>query len=246
MEVFVGKEVYPVMAVVDTESELNIITEDAEIKASLPNRKLNINLRGIGVHTTSLIGLAEFTQVLLLYGEENNSFIHCQGSSTYCPWKALLASNNVRLDFSQQQGEIFSYQEADGRRSCMLICKPHIKLKFKEAEDKSKANIRRIYKSTQNKDYQKIKSMECNLDERFSIMGRGIETEYQEEVEGDQEVETQEQEQGLSTEALSNQIKPEELKSLAWYLDKEIKENKEWATFDHKTWEEWISRILPP
>ncbi|MBW0565028.1 hypothetical protein O181_104743 [Austropuccinia psidii MF-1] len=77
--------------------------------------------------------------------------------------------------------------------------------------------------------------MECNLDERLSIMDRGIENEPQEEVEGDQEVETQEPEQGPSTEALSNQIKPEEPKSLAWYLDKAIKENKEWATFDPKT-----------
>ncbi|MBW0587506.1 hypothetical protein O181_127221, partial [Austropuccinia psidii MF-1] len=77
-------------------------------------------------------------------------------------------------------------------------------------------------------------------------MDRGIENEPQEEVEGDQEVETQEPEQGPSTEALSNQIKSEEPKSLAWYLDKAIKENKEWATFDPKKWEEWINRNLPP
>ncbi|MBW0512009.1 hypothetical protein O181_051724 [Austropuccinia psidii MF-1] len=112
------------------------------------------------------------------------------------------------------------------------------KVKLKEAEDKSKSKIKSIFKSTKNKDYQKIKSMECNLDERLSIMDRGIENEPQEEVEGDQEVETQEPEQGPSTEALSNQIKSEEPKSLAWYLDKEIKENKEWATFDPQKWEE--------
>ncbi|MBW0582107.1 hypothetical protein O181_121822 [Austropuccinia psidii MF-1] len=120
------------------------------------------------------------------------------------------------------------------------------KVKLKEAEDKSKEKIKSIFKSTKNKDYQKIKSMECNLDERLSIMDRGIENEPQEEVEGDQEVETQEPEQGPSTEALSNQIKSEEPKSLAWYLDKAIKENKEWATFDPKKWEEWINRNLPP
>ncbi|MBW0531042.1 hypothetical protein O181_070757 [Austropuccinia psidii MF-1] len=77
-------------------------------------------------------------------------------------------------------------------------------------------------------------------------MHRGIENESQEEVEGDQEVEAQEPEQGLSTEALSNQIKSEEPKSLAWYLDKAIEENKEWATFDPKKLEEWINRTLPP
>ncbi|MBW0533151.1 hypothetical protein O181_072866 [Austropuccinia psidii MF-1] len=67
MQVSVGKEEYPVMTLVDTGSELNIVTEDAAIKASLPNRKLNMNSRGIGGHKTSLIVLAEFTQVLLPY-----------------------------------------------------------------------------------------------------------------------------------------------------------------------------------
>ncbi|MBW0460676.1 hypothetical protein O181_000391 [Austropuccinia psidii MF-1] len=76
--------------------------------------------------------------------------------------------------------------------------------------------------------------MECNVDARLSIMDEGIENAPQEEVEGDQEVETQEPEQEPSTEALSNQIKPEEPKSLAWYLDKAMEENKEWATFDPK------------
>ncbi|MBW0541701.1 hypothetical protein O181_081416 [Austropuccinia psidii MF-1] len=77
-------------------------------------------------------------------------------------------------------------------------------------------------------------------------MDRGIENEPQEEVEGDQEVETQEKEQGPSKEALSNQITPEELKSLAWYIDKEIKENKEYTTYDPKKWEKWINPNLPP
>ncbi|MBW0557980.1 hypothetical protein O181_097695 [Austropuccinia psidii MF-1] len=77
-------------------------------------------------------------------------------------------------------------------------------------------------------------------------MDRGIENEPQEEFEGNQEVETQEPEHGPSTESLSNQIKPEEPKSLAWYLDKEIKENKEWATFDPKRWEGCINMNLPP
>ncbi|MBW0570063.1 hypothetical protein O181_109778 [Austropuccinia psidii MF-1] len=68
MQVVVGKEEYPVMALVYTGSELNIITEDAAIKALLPNRKLNINLRVIGGHSKSLIGLAELTQGLFPSG----------------------------------------------------------------------------------------------------------------------------------------------------------------------------------
>ncbi|MBW0467818.1 hypothetical protein O181_007533 [Austropuccinia psidii MF-1] len=88
--------------------------------------------------------------------------------------------------------------------------------------------------------------MECNLDEILYIMVRGIENEAQEEVEGDQEVETQDQEKEPSTGELLTQIKLEEPKSLAWYLDKEIKENKECATFDLRKWEEWNNRNLSP
>ncbi|MBW0490712.1 hypothetical protein O181_030427 [Austropuccinia psidii MF-1] len=80
-------------------------------------------------------------------------------------------------------------------------------LKLTEDEDKSKAKIKSIFKTTKNKDYQKIKSMECNLDEGLSIMDRGIQNEPQEEVEGDQEVEKKKKEQGPSTEAQSSQIK---------------------------------------
>ncbi|MBW0583824.1 hypothetical protein O181_123539 [Austropuccinia psidii MF-1] len=120
------------------------------------------------------------------------------------------------------------------------------KVKLREAEDKSKAKIKSIFKLTKNKDDQKTNFMECNVDERISIMDRRIENESQEEVEGEQEVETQESEQGQSTESLSNQIKPEEPNPLACYLDKAIKENKEWATFDPKMWEEWSNRNIPP
>ncbi|MBW0570912.1 hypothetical protein O181_110627 [Austropuccinia psidii MF-1] len=88
--------------------------------------------------------------------------------------------------------------------------------------------------------------MGCNVDERLSRMDWGIDNESQEEVEGDQDIETQEPEQGPSTEALSSQITPEEPKSLAWYFEKAIKENKEWATFDPKTWEEWMNRNITP
>ncbi|MBW0534791.1 hypothetical protein O181_074506 [Austropuccinia psidii MF-1] len=171
MQVFVGKEEYPVMALVDTGSELNIITEDAEIQASLPNRKLNINLRGIGGHKTSLIGLAEFTQVLLPSREQKQIyFFIAKGEVHTVLARPFLAENNIKFDFSQKQGEIFSYQEAYGRRLCMPICKPHMlewqtgpprgmelcsmgkimywfrKVKLKESEEKSKAQIKNASK----------------------------------------------------------------------------------------------------
>ncbi|MBW0562070.1 hypothetical protein O181_101785 [Austropuccinia psidii MF-1] len=221
-----------------------------------------MNLRGIGGQTTSLIGSAEFTQVLLPSGEEKESHIFISKGEVHTVLaRPFLADNNIEFDFSQKQCEILSYQEADGRRLCMPIGKPNMlgwptgplrrmelclmgkikdwfsKVKLKEDEDKSKPKIKNIFKSTKNKYYKKIIYIECNLDVRLSIMDRGIDNEPQEEVEGDQEVEAQKPEEGPSTEAISNQNKKEEPKSLAWYLDKAIKENKEWATFDPKKWE---------
>ncbi|MBW0521641.1 hypothetical protein O181_061356 [Austropuccinia psidii MF-1] len=126
MQVFAGKEECPVMELADTGSELNLITEDAEMKASLPKRKLKINLRGVGGHTRSLIGLDEFTQVLLPSGEVKviNFFIS-KGAVHIVLGRPFLENNNIRLDSSQKQQEISSYQESDGRRFCMRIFKPH-------------------------------------------------------------------------------------------------------------------------
>ncbi|MBW0543390.1 hypothetical protein O181_083105 [Austropuccinia psidii MF-1] len=64
MEILIGKEEYPIKALVETGSELNI-AEEIEIKASLTTRNLNMNLRGIGGHTTSLVALLEFTPIIL-------------------------------------------------------------------------------------------------------------------------------------------------------------------------------------
>ncbi|MBW0492611.1 hypothetical protein O181_032326 [Austropuccinia psidii MF-1] len=57
MEIFIGKEKYPIRELVDTGEELNIILEKIAIKSSLTTRQLNMNVRGIGGHTTSLVAL---------------------------------------------------------------------------------------------------------------------------------------------------------------------------------------------
>ncbi|MBW0554550.1 hypothetical protein O181_094265 [Austropuccinia psidii MF-1] len=100
------------MELVDAGSELKIITEDAAIKASLPNRKLNMNLRGIGGHTTSLIGLSELTQVLLPSGQEKEIHLFIsKGAAHTVLGRPFLEDNNIRLDFSHKQGEIFSIKK---------------------------------------------------------------------------------------------------------------------------------------
>ncbi|MBW0554889.1 hypothetical protein O181_094604 [Austropuccinia psidii MF-1] len=70
MEIFIGKDKYPFKELVDTGVELNIIPEEIAIKASLTTRNLNMNIRGIGGHTTSLVALSEFTPIILASGEE--------------------------------------------------------------------------------------------------------------------------------------------------------------------------------
>ncbi|MBW0534162.1 hypothetical protein O181_073877 [Austropuccinia psidii MF-1] len=125
MEIFIGKEEYPIRALVETGAELNIIPEEIAIKASLTTRNLNMNLRGIGGHTTSFVALSEFTSIILASGEETLiHFFIAKGSVDKVAGRPFLTDNNIRLKFSHKQGEILSYQEPDGRRLCMPICKP--------------------------------------------------------------------------------------------------------------------------
>ncbi|MBW0534365.1 hypothetical protein O181_074080 [Austropuccinia psidii MF-1] len=125
MQVYLGEEGHEIMALVDTGSELNIIPEDSAIKAGLTTRFLNMNLRGIGGHCTSIVGLAEFTPITLVTGEERNIHLFvARGAVHTVLGRPFLADNNIRLDFSQQKGEIFSYIEPDGRRLCLPICSP--------------------------------------------------------------------------------------------------------------------------
>ncbi|MBW0570380.1 hypothetical protein O181_110095 [Austropuccinia psidii MF-1] len=124
-EIFIVKEEYPIKELVEIGAELNIIPEEIAIKSSLTTRKLNMNLRGIGGHTTSLVALSEFTPIILASGEETQiHFFIAKGSVHTVLGRPFLADNNIRLEFSHKQGEILSYQEPDGRRLCMPICKP--------------------------------------------------------------------------------------------------------------------------
>ncbi|MBW0555107.1 hypothetical protein O181_094822 [Austropuccinia psidii MF-1] len=125
MEIFIGKEEYPIKESVDTGAELKIIPEEIEIKASLTTRELNMNLRGIVGHTASLVALSEFIAIILALGEETQiHFFFSKISVQKLLGRTFLADNNIRLEFSHKQGEILNYQERDGRRLCMPTCKP--------------------------------------------------------------------------------------------------------------------------
>ncbi|MBW0531781.1 hypothetical protein O181_071496 [Austropuccinia psidii MF-1] len=125
MQVYLGEEGHEIMELVGTGSELNIIPEDSEIKAGLTTRCLIMNLRGIGGHCTSIVGLAQFNPITLVTGEERDIHLFVAiGAVHTVLGRPFLAYNNIRLDFSQQKGEIFSYIKPDGRRLCLPICSP--------------------------------------------------------------------------------------------------------------------------
>ncbi|MBW0466367.1 hypothetical protein O181_006082 [Austropuccinia psidii MF-1] len=82
-----------------------------------------MNLRGIGGNT-SLVALSEFTPIILALGVETPiHFFMAKGSVYTVLGRPLLANNNIRLEFPSKKGEILSYQEPDGRRLCMPVCK---------------------------------------------------------------------------------------------------------------------------
>ncbi|MBW0552366.1 hypothetical protein O181_092081 [Austropuccinia psidii MF-1] len=113
------------MALVDTGSEINIIPEEILTRASFASRKLNMNLRGIGGHTISLLRLSEFTPMTMITEEEKeiNSFMG-KGAVHTILGRPFFADNNVKLEFSHKQGEIFSYPEQDEYQLCLPIYNP--------------------------------------------------------------------------------------------------------------------------
>ncbi|MBW0491337.1 hypothetical protein O181_031052 [Austropuccinia psidii MF-1] len=159
MEIFIGKEEYPIKALVDTGEELNIIPEEIEIKYSLTTRKLNMNLRLIGGHTTSLVALSEFPPIILASGEGAQiHFFIAKGFVHTVLGRPFLEDNNIRLEFSHKQGEILSYQEPDGSRLCMPICKPQV-LGWQTGPPRGMdiCNMAKLVRNTPGKKFQNAK-----------------------------------------------------------------------------------------
>ncbi|MBW0542001.1 hypothetical protein O181_081716 [Austropuccinia psidii MF-1] len=128
IEVSVGKEGHLVKALIDTGAELSTIPEVESIKAILPMRVLNMRLRGIGGHSTEIVGLSENTVLVLPSGDERRiHFFVARGAVHTVIGRPFLSDNCIRLEHSQQQGEILSYKESDGRRLCIPICTPESK-----------------------------------------------------------------------------------------------------------------------
>ncbi|MBW0461757.1 hypothetical protein O181_001472 [Austropuccinia psidii MF-1] len=159
MEILIRKEEYQIKSLVGTGAELKIIPKDIEIKASLTTRNLNMNLRGIGGHITSLVALSEFTPIILASGEETQiHFFIAKGSFHKALGRPSLAENIIRLQFSHEKGEILSYQEPDGRRLCMPICKPQaIGWQTGPPRGINSCNMAKLVRTTPEKNFENAK-----------------------------------------------------------------------------------------
>ncbi|MBW0539001.1 hypothetical protein O181_078716 [Austropuccinia psidii MF-1] len=128
MEILIGQKEETFKDLVDTRAELNIIPENESLKAGLPMRTLDMKPRGIGGHSTAIVGLAENTPLILASGDEQRiHFFVARGAVHTVVGRNFLAVNGIRLDHSQDQGEILSYKEPDGRRFCIPICSSQTK-----------------------------------------------------------------------------------------------------------------------
>ncbi|MBW0486182.1 hypothetical protein O181_025897 [Austropuccinia psidii MF-1] len=61
----------------------------------------------------------------MITGEEKEIHLFiAKGAVKTILGRPFLADNNVKLEFSHKQGEIFSYPEQDGHQLCLPICNP--------------------------------------------------------------------------------------------------------------------------
>ncbi|KAI9608674.1 hypothetical protein H4Q26_004859 [Puccinia striiformis f. sp. tritici PST-130] len=92
----------------------------------LVTTEIFMRLKGIGGHFTPIVGLAENIQVSVLPG-----FIHLanffivKGSVHTVLGRPFLADHNIRLELSNQKGEVLSFPDTEGRRICIPICLPN-------------------------------------------------------------------------------------------------------------------------
>ncbi|MBW0555718.1 hypothetical protein O181_095433 [Austropuccinia psidii MF-1] len=102
IEVSVGQEGHIVKSLVDTGAELSIIPEVDSIKARLPMRVLKMRYRGIGGHSTAIVGLSENTLLVLPSGDERRiHFFVARGAVHTVIGRPFLADNGIRLEHSQ-------------------------------------------------------------------------------------------------------------------------------------------------
>ncbi|KAI9617187.1 hypothetical protein H4Q26_013052 [Puccinia striiformis f. sp. tritici PST-130] len=115
-----------IQTLVDTGAEMNIIPDTLADQLGLVTTEIFMRLKGIGRHFTSIVGLAGNIQVSVL-----PAFIHLanffivKGSVHTVLGRPFLADHNIRLELSNQKGEVLSFPNTEGRRICVPICLPN-------------------------------------------------------------------------------------------------------------------------
>ncbi|MBW0556656.1 hypothetical protein O181_096371 [Austropuccinia psidii MF-1] len=121
IEVSVGQEGHIVKALVVTGAELSIIIEVESINARLPMRALNMRLRGIGGHSTEIVGLSENTLLVLPSGDERKiHFFVARGAVHTFIGRPFLADNGIRLEHSQEEVK-FSVTKNQMEEYCVYL-----------------------------------------------------------------------------------------------------------------------------
>ena len=114
-----------VRALVDTGAEMNIIPESLATAAQLPTKEVNMRVQGVGGHTVPIVGLAQNVELFLINDEiKSANFFVIKGRAHTVLGRPFLADHNIRLELSQDKGEILSYQMETGDRLCIPICSP--------------------------------------------------------------------------------------------------------------------------
>jgi hypothetical protein len=116
-----------VKALVDSGAELNIMPEELALQLKLPSREISMNIVGIGGHASPIVGLAEDIPFHIDSEDDKMAnFFVVRGKVHTVLGRPFLADHKVRLDLSQDRGEILSYELWDGGRLCIPICSPRI------------------------------------------------------------------------------------------------------------------------
>ncbi|POW05382.1 hypothetical protein PSTT_09737 [Puccinia striiformis] len=114
-----------IRTLVDTGAEMNIIPDTLADQLGLVTTEIFMRLKGIGGHFTPITGLAENVPISVLPGYSHlANFFIVKGSVHTVLGRPFLADHNIRLELSNQKGEVLSFPAAEGRRICIPICLP--------------------------------------------------------------------------------------------------------------------------
>ncbi|CAH7674174.1 hypothetical protein PPACK8108_LOCUS9085, partial [Phakopsora pachyrhizi] len=95
---------------------------DEALELGIPVVSLFMKLRGIGGHTSDIVGVAENTPVTIAGHERKAHFFIAKGAVHVCLGRPFLVDYTVGSNFFPGKGEIFSFEDEEGKSICFPIC----------------------------------------------------------------------------------------------------------------------------